>query len=908
MKDNPDNNNKDQNKNENKRNSANILISFNSAKIVNKQFTSEKISNKNEPNFIKRNSPIQQMSLFNLNPLKEESNNSFNTNQSGMLFQENNYKIYPNYSPLTPQLIPNDLKNYSKKNFPSKEEVCKGNPEYSQKLKIPSSSPITQYFNMDNIFNKDFGFKLETPNSNNMGETPISHLSNMSQNDMFNCSPSDFFNRGTNVEMGKSINKINISEQDNDDDKNKNVKEEGDELYTMKLDNEDNNFKDDNNMILNKINEMKHKKKDKIKASNNSKQPKLKKKINNNESKLIKKEELIKDEINNNINEKKEIDNKIEDLNNNFELLGINNDIQIKGNKNIIKEENSSSILISPEMTKKFEEYIDDNYESPVILNIDEKQKTNNKIDENKNIILNNPENNNNTFNNEKKNNLNYLPNNNKDNLNFINSMNINCTNLNINNFTNLSKNAENNNFNEANQQLLYYIQQQNNQNNVGNVGYNNNNFNKNKKPKMPYKNTNNNTSNDIYNEQQRMNYFNLMNGMNVNNNQYFPQNNMNNMNNNGYPYYYNNNNNSSNNNNNNQPNINNDYNKRKKIKKLDGNMYFNKPLSYLAKNLNSLGKDQGACRYLQKLLDENPLETIQYLYDPLCENLLQLINDQFGNYLIQKIITYLNEDQILYMLQIISQSFFEIASNNYGTRVLQKIIDYIKTAKLANYFYQLMKPLIIPLLKELNGTFAVQKFATLHRQYSNEINEIIVENSHVLATHRHGCCVVQKYLEINDPLMTPKLLDKLVENCLLLIIDQFGNYVIQTILAMGNKKYGNKIAEKITENVVYYAKHKYSSNVVEKCFNYCDGNYKLNLMMNVQKKENLIELILDEHGNYVVQKVLSLSPPVTQKNMLKLIIPVFEKLKRCPYGDRVINRLIATYPIITDSNFMSEI
>ena len=218
------------------------------------------------------------MSLFNLNPLKEESNNSFNTNQSGMLFQENNYKIYPNYSPLTPQLIPNDLKNYSKKNFPSKEEVCKGNPEYSQKLKIPSSSPITQYFNMDNIFNKDFGFKLETPNSNNMGETPISHLSNMSQNDMFNCSPSDFFNRGTNVEMGKSINKINISEQDNEDDKNKNVKEEGDELYTMKLDNEDNNFKDDNNMILNKINEMKHKKKDKIKASNNSKQPKLKKK------------------------------------------------------------------------------------------------------------------------------------------------------------------------------------------------------------------------------------------------------------------------------------------------------------------------------------------------------------------------------------------------------------------------------------------------------------------------------------------------------------------------------------------------------------------------------------------------------------------------------------------------------
>ena len=119
MKDSSDNN-KDQNENLDKRNSAKFPISFNSAKIVNKQFTSEKI-NKNEPNFIKRNSPIQPMALFNLSSLKEENNNSINGNQSGICFQENNYKIYPNYSPLTPQLIPNDLKNYSKKNFPSKE-------------------------------------------------------------------------------------------------------------------------------------------------------------------------------------------------------------------------------------------------------------------------------------------------------------------------------------------------------------------------------------------------------------------------------------------------------------------------------------------------------------------------------------------------------------------------------------------------------------------------------------------------------------------------------------------------------------------------------------------------------------------------------------------------------------------
>ena len=924
MKDNPDNSN-DQIQNSKKRNSGKIPNSYNSTKIVNKQFTSEKPNKNNEPNFIKRNSPIQPMPLFNLNMLKEENNNTLNTN-SGMYFKDNSYKPYPTYSPLTPQLLPNDHKHYSKKNFPSKEEVCKGNPDYSQKLKIPSSSPITQYFNMDNIFNKDFGFQLESQTPNNFGETPISHLSNVSQSDMFNCSPSDFFNRGTNFEAGKNIKGINISDQDNEDDKNKNGKEE-DELYTMKLDNveENNNFEDDNNVILNRINELKNKKmKDKTKINNNTKQQKnlLNKKGNNNESKLMKLVQMSNEENNNtNINNKEnhpnlnlnsinENNNKIEELNNNFELLGINNNEQINENKNVIKEENPSSILISPEIKKKFEDYIDDNCDSPLILNKEENDDliNNNKSYSNKNMNQNNSKfeyNNMNYNNNQMLNDFNNLQNNN-DNLNYINNMNINCTNLNINNFTNLNKNPQESNFNDQNQQLLYYLQNQNYQNNFGNIGYNNNNnFHKNKKQKKHYQNNNNinNFQNDMFNDPQRMMYYNQMNSlnMNMNNNPYFPQNNMNNQ---GYPHFTNNNHQQNNNNNNN----NNDYNKRKKIKKLDNNLYMDKPLSYLAKNLNLLGKDQGACRYLQNLLDDHPLETIQYLYDPLCENILQLITDQFGNYLIQKIILYLNEEQLFKIMQIISQNFFEICINTYGTRVLQKIIECLKTPKLSNYFFQLMKPLVTPLLKELNGTFVVQKFANIHKKYSNEINEIIVENSPVLSTNRHGCCVIQYYLDIKDPIMTPNLLDKLVENCLLLIIDQFGNYVIQSILLMGNKNYGNKLAEKISENVVYYAKHKYSSNVVEKCFDYCDGNYRMNLMVNVQKKENLIELILDEHGNYVVQKVLLLSPPATQKKMLKLIVPAFEKLKRFPYGERVINRLVASYPIITDKNFLSEI
>ena len=417
----------------------------------------------------------------------------------------------------------------------------------------------------------------------------------------------------------------------------------------------------------------------------------------------------------------------------------------------------------------------------------------------------------------------------------------------------------------------------------------------------------------NIYNDKDDSNnfgkYYHEMNGIYMNmNNSYFPQNNIIP----SYPIFSNTNiiinNNFNNNINKNFINQQKSEIKKKKLKKIDNSFYLNKSLIFLGKHINILSKDQGACRYLQNLLDTNPQETLNYLYKPFYSNILKLINDPFGNYLTQKIIIYLSQDQLYEILNKISCFFAEICNNIYGTRVMQTIIDNLKTIKLRNYFFQLLKPIVIHLLKELNGTFVVQKFSKMYSDYTNAISDIIIKDSHILSTHRHGCCVIQKYLELNDPYLVPRLIDKLLDKSLLLIVDQFGNYVIQTILKKNNKNYGNKLAEKILENLVYYAKHKYSSNVVEKCFNYCDDIYLSNLVNCVIRKQNLMELMLDEHGNYIVQKVLSLSNYITQRQMLKIIMANAEKIKNCNHGERVINRLMANYPFINDKDFIDEL
>ena len=336
---------------------------------------------------------------------------------------------------------------------------------------------------------------------------------------------------------------------------------------------------------------------------------------------------------------------------------------------------------------------------------------------------------------------------------------------------------------------------------------------------------------------------------------------------------------------------------KSKKIKRLDPSAYVNVPLEELASNIFILAKDQGGCRYLQKLLDEDPQGTTKVLYQPLIENILKLVNDPFGNYLIQKMFASMSQEQLHQIIYIFSPHFYDIGANPHGTRVLQQLINHLSSPFLIEFFLTVMTPYIVVLLKELNGTHVVQKFAFDYPQYAPFVNKIIVENSPSLATHRHGCCVIQKYLETSQGEMLRLLLEKLVNNCLLLIVDQFGNYVIQSILLMNNRECGNAIAMRITENVCYYAKHKYSSNVVEKCFDYCDGIVRQKLIFSLMRPEAVHDLILDEHGNYVIQKVLACVDQETQKIMLSQIVPLFDKLKMLNFGERIINRLLMSYP-----------
>jgi pumilio RNA-binding family len=94
---------------------------------------------------------------------------------------------------------------------------------------------------------------------------------------------------------------------------------------------------------------------------------------------------------------------------------------------------------------------------------------------------------------------------------------------------------------------------------------------------------------------------------------------------------------------------------------------------------------------------------------------------------------------------------------------------------------------------------------------------EIIYDNYTELATHKHGCCVIQKCIDYSTPQQTNELIKRALANTLILMCDQYGNYVLQYIISLKEYTVNHEIANIFKTNLPYLSKQKFSSNVIEK-------------------------------------------------------------------------------------------
>ncbi len=127
------------------------------------------------------------------------------------------------------------------------------------------------------------------------------------------------------------------------------------------------------------------------------------------------------------------------------------------------------------------------------------------------------------------------------------------------------------------------------------------------------------------------------------------------------------------------------------------------------------------------------------------------------------------------------------------------------------------------------------------------------------------------------------------------MIQDQYGNYVIQHILEKGKIADKAFVISKVKGNVLMMSKHKFASNVVEKCVSFGTTQDRQDILdeVIVTKTDGttaLYTMMKDQFANYVVQKLLDVASEQQRINIVTKIKPQLPSLKKYTYGKHLIN------------------
>jgi len=234
-----------------------------------------------------------------------------------------------------------------------------------------------------------------------------------------------------------------------------------------------------------------------------------------------------------------------------------------------------------------------------------------------------------------------------------------------------------------------------------------------------------------------------------------------------------------------------------------------------------TLCKDQHGCRYLQKKLEEEVPEHRDMIFRETYGHFPELMTDPFGNYLCQKLLEYSTEEQRNVICESVANDLVAISLNMHGTRAVQKMIDFLSNPRQPGQIRSIILALslnVVSLIKDLNGNHVIQKCLNRLIPEDNQfIYNAVAAHCVEVATHRHGCCVLQRCIDHAADSQRVQLVTEITYNALTLVQDPFGNYVVQYVLDLNDHRFSEAVIRQFIGNVCILSVQKFSSNVIEK-------------------------------------------------------------------------------------------
>jgi len=322
-----------------------------------------------------------------------------------------------------------------------------------------------------------------------------------------------------------------------------------------------------------------------------------------------------------------------------------------------------------------------------------------------------------------------------------------------------------------------------------------------------------------------------------------------------------------------------------------------------------AMSRTQNGCRTLQRLMERND-NSWRVIYAELEQQFSALVTDPFGHHLCLRLLDYINTDQFREdLLKKLKEDLVAVSLSVHGTRVIQKVLEMMQTPTELTIVEGAMSMFVITLAKDVYGMHVILR--CLHRipppsesdpeapnnQFIfNEITKNIVS----VATHKHGCCVVQWCIDYATPSQRQKLVGVIVQNSLELSQDAFGNYVVQQIMDPTHTGVLQQLVSHLQGSITKLAVQKFSSIVIEKCLEYTEAEQQMKIIRELVNRNKLPRLLQDPYANYVIQKALSVTRNENFQEVVSLIRPHLDALSDTPFGKRIKTQMIRRFPILS--------
>lgn len=163
--------------------------------------------------------------------------------------------------------------------------------------------------------------------------------------------------------------------------------------------------------------------------------------------------------------------------------------------------------------------------------------------------------------------------------------------------------------------------------------------------------------------------------------------------------------------------------------------------------------------------------------------------------------------------------------------------------------------------IRDSNGNHVVQKMIeVVPREHFEFIMTALRGQVPAMAVHAYGCRVIQRMLEKGNEQDKAEIMKELDTCTHILITDQYGNYVAQHVIERGTPHDSSRFIDLVLKQVLTYSKHKFASNVVEKCFVKGTPAQRTDVRQQLTAPGSdgtspLLQLARDQYGNYVIRK-----------------------------------------------------